>query len=67
MYVPGTKFEVKLTIKLGNVVIEPVTNGEIIESVTKMVGKSYKVMLEDGMTPEIHIVLMNNQTELISD
>lgn len=65
MYKPGTKFEVKVKIKQGQTIIEPGTKGEILEGVAKMVGKSYKVLLEDGRTAQLHIVIMNNQTEVI--
>ena len=67
MYKSGTKFEVKTRIKLGETVIEPGTKGEIIEGILKMVGKSYKVKLEDGRTPQIHIVIMNNNTEIVKE
>jgi len=32
-----------------------------------MVGKSYKVKFEDGREAQIHIVIMNNQTEVIKE
>jgi len=67
MYKPGTKFEVKIRIKQGNTVIEPGTKGEIIEGISKMVGKSYQVLLEDGRSVQIHIVVMNNQTKVINE
>lgn len=67
MYKPGTKFEVKVRIKQGQTVIEPGTKGEIIEGIDKMVGKSYKVKLDDGRTVQIHIVVMNNQTTVLTD
>ncbi len=67
MYVPGTKFRVVLKIKLGDEVFEPGLVGEIIEGVTKMVGKAYRVRFEDGRTAEIHMVIMNNQTEVIKE
>ena len=67
MYKPGTKFEVKIRIKQGTNVIEPGTKGEIVEGVDKMVGKSYKVLLNDGRTLQLHIVIMNNQTKVISN
>lgn len=65
MYKPGTKFEVKVRINQGSNVIEPGTKGEIVEGIDKMVGKSYKVNLDDGRTLQLHIVIMNNQTEVI--
>jgi len=67
MYKPGTKFEVKRRIKQGNTVIEPCTKGEIIEDISKMVGKSYQVLLEDGRTVQLHIVIMNNHKKVIND
>ena len=65
MYKPGTKIEVKVRIKQGETIIEPGTRGEILEGVAKMVGKSYRVRLDDGRTVQLHIVIMNNQTEVI--
>lgn len=67
MYVQGTKFKVGLRINLGDQVFEPGLTGEIVGSVEKMVGKSYKVKFEDGREAQIHIVIMNNQTEVIKD
>ena len=67
MYVPGTKFKVVLKIKLGDKEFEPGLIGEIVGSVTKMVGKAYKVKFEDGRTAEIHMVILNNQTEVIKE
>ncbi len=67
MYVPGTKFKVVLKIKLGDQVYEPGLIGELFGSVTKMVGKAYKVRFEDGRTAEIHMVILNTQTEIIKD
>lgn len=67
MYVPGTKFRVVLKIKLGDEVFEPGLVGEIVESVTKMVGKAYRVKFEDGRTAEVHMVILNNQTEVIKE
>ena len=66
MYKNGTKFEVKIKIKQGNTVIEPGTKGEILEGISKMVGKSYRVRLYDGWTVQPLIVIMNNQTEVIT-
>ena len=65
MYRPGTKIEVKVRIKQGQTIIEPGTRCEILEGVAKMVGKSYSVRLDDGRTVQLHIVIMNNQTEVI--
>ena len=67
MYVPGTKFKVVLKITLGDQVFEPGLVGEIIKGVNKMVGKAYSVRFEDGRTAEIHMVILNNQTEVIKD
>ncbi|MCI0482042.1 MAG: hypothetical protein L0213_10705 [Candidatus Dadabacteria bacterium] len=67
MYVPGTKFKVVLKIKAGEQVFEPGLTGEILGSVNKMVGKSYKVKFEDGRTAEIHMVIMNNQAQVLKD
>ena len=67
MYVPGTKFKVVLKIKAGEQVFEPGLTGEIVGSVNKMVGKSYKVKFDDGRIAEIHMVIMNNQAQVIKD
>ena len=67
MYVPGTKFKVGVRIILGDQVFEPGLVGEIVGSVEKMVGKSYKVKFEDGREAQIHIVIMNNQTKVIKE
>lgn len=68
MYLLKTRFEVKLKITLpSREFIEPGTRGTIESSVNKMVGKSYKVKLDDGRNVEIHMVVMNNQTEVIKD
>jgi len=67
MYVPGTKFKVVLKIKTGDQVFEPGLIGEIVGSVNKMVGKSYRVKFEDGRVAEIHMVIMNNQTQVLKD
>lgn len=64
---PGTKFKVVLRIKAVDQVFEPGLKGEIVGSVNKMVGKSYKVKFEDGRTAEIHMVIMNNQTQVLKD
>lgn len=66
MYIPGTKFKVEIRINLGDQVFEPGLTGEIVGSVKKMVGKSYQVKFEDGREAWIHVVIMNNQTEVIS-
>jgi hypothetical protein len=67
MYIPGTKFKVVLKIKSGDQVFEPGLVGEIVGSVNKMVGKAYRVKFEDGRTAEIHMVIMNNQAQVIKD
>jgi hypothetical protein len=67
MYVPGTKFKVVLKIKTGEQIFEPGLIGEIVGSVNKMVGKSYRVKFEDGRVAEIHMVIMNNQTQVLKD
>lgn len=68
MYIKGTRFEVKLKITLPNgEIIEPGTRGAIEGSVNKMVGKSYKAKLDDGRNVEIHMIIMNNQTEVLKD
>ncbi|MFI5323051.1 MAG: hypothetical protein ACHQ6U_05865 [Thermodesulfobacteriota bacterium] len=67
MYIPGAKFKVILKIKSGDQVFEPGLVGEIVGSVNKMVGKSYRVKFEDGRAAEIHMVILNNQTQIIKD
>ncbi|MEM7008115.1 MAG: hypothetical protein AAF462_03185 [Thermodesulfobacteriota bacterium] len=67
MYIPGTKFKVVLKIQIGDDIYEPGLEGEIIEPVTKMVGKSYKVEFADGRKTQIHNVIMNNQTEVVKE
>lgn len=66
MYKPGTIIEVKVRIEQGQTVIDPGTRGEILEGFAKMVGKSYSVKLEDGRTVQLHIVILNNQTEVVT-
>ena len=67
MYQPGTRFEVKLKIKSGSQEFEPGLRGTILQGVNKMVGKAYQVRFDDGRNAELHIVIMNNQTEVITD
>jgi len=67
MYIPGTKFKVVLPIKIGEQEYASGLVGEIQGSVTKMVGKAYRVKFEDGRTAEIHMVILNNQTEIIKE
>ena len=67
MYMPGTKFKVVLKIQIGDQVFEPGLIGEIIKPITKMVGKAYSVKFQDGRNAEIHVVIINNQTEVIKD
>ncbi len=67
MYIPGTKFRVVLRIQSRDQIFEPGLVGEIVEPITKMVGKAYRVRFEDGRNAEIHVVIINNQTEVIKD
>ena len=67
MYIPGTRFKVVLRIKAGDQVFEPGLEGEIIQPVSKMVGKAYRVKFSDGRSAEIHNVVLNNQTEVLKD
>ena len=67
MYQPGARFEVKLKIKSGSQEFEPGLKGTIVTGVKKMVGKAYQVRFEDGRTAELHVVIMNNQTKIITD
>ena len=67
MYQPGARFEVKLKIKLGSQEFEPGLKGTILQGVKKMVGKAYQVRFDDGRTAELHIVIMNNQTEIMTE
>ena len=67
MYLPGTRFEVKLRIKLGDEEFEPGLKGTILEGIPKMVGKAYQVKFDDGRIAQIHIVIMNNQTKIIAN
>lgn len=67
MYVQGTKFKVILKIKSGDQVFEPGLVGEILGSMKKMVGKAYRVKFEDGRVAEIHMVILNNQTQVLKD
>ena len=66
MYQPGTRFEVKIRIKLGDQEFEPGLKGVILHGIPKMVGKAYRVEFDDGRTAEIHIVIMNNQTYIVT-
>jgi len=67
MYIPGTKFKVVLPIKIGEQEYASGLTGEIEGSVTKMVGKAYRVKFEDGRTAEVHMVILNNHTEVIKE
>jgi len=67
MYVPGKRFKVVLKINSGDQVFEPGLEGEILQPVSKMVGKAYRVKFSDGRSAEIHNVVMNNQTEVLKD
>jgi hypothetical protein len=66
MYQPGTRFEVKLRIKLGDQEFEPGIEGTILQGIPKMVGKAYRVKFDDGRTAEIHMATMNNQIYIIT-
>jgi hypothetical protein len=66
MYQPGTRFEVKLRIKLGDQEFEPGLKGTILQGIPKMVGKAYRVKFDDDRTAEIHMATMNNQTYIIT-
>lgn len=67
MYIKGSRFKVVLKIKSGDQVFEPGLEGEIVQPVSKMVGKAYRVKFSDGRSAEIHNVVMNNQTEVLKD
>jgi hypothetical protein len=67
VYSPGTRFVVGLPIKLGDQVFEKGLKGTILEGIPKMVGKAYKVKFDDGRVAQIHIVIMNNQTKVITE
>jgi len=67
MYQPGTRFQVKLKIKQGDREFEPGLKGTILGGEKKMVGKAYRVRFDDGREAEIHIVIMKNQTQGITD
>jgi hypothetical protein len=67
MYQTGTRFEVKLKIKSGTQEFEPGLKGTIITGVKKMVGKAYQARFDDGRTAELHIVIMNNQSKIITE
>lgn len=66
MYQPGTRFEVKLRIKLGDQEFEPGIRGTVLQGIPKMVGRAYRVKFDDGRTAEIHVVTMNNHTYIIT-
>ena len=67
MYMTGTRFVVKLVIKLGDNQFEPGLRGTILGRVNKMVGKAYRVRFDDGREAELHVVIMNNQTRVITE
>jgi hypothetical protein len=67
MYMTGTRFVVKLVIKLGDYQFDPGLKGTILGSVNKMVGKAYRVRFDDGREAELHVVTMNNQTRVITE
>lgn len=64
MYVNGTRFEVKLPIRHGDQVYEKGLKGTITGHVNKMIGKAYTVEFDDGRNAELHMVIINNQTEI---
>lgn len=64
MYINGTRFEVKLPIKHGVQVFEKGLKGTITGHVDKMIGKAYTVKFDDGRNAELHMVIINNQTEI---
>ncbi len=66
MYQPGTRFEVKVRIKLGDQEFEPGLKGTVLQGIPKMVGKAYRVKFDDDRTAEIHMATMNNQTYIIT-
>lgn len=67
MYGSGTRFIVRVKIKMGDTEFEPGLKGTILGSVNKMVGKAYKVRFDDGRTTELHVVIMNNQTRTLTE
>lgn len=67
MYIPGTRFEVKLDIRHGKEVFPAGLSGTITGNVTKMIGSAYTVEFDDGRKAEIHMVIINNQTEILKD
>lgn len=64
MYVNGTRFEVKLPIRHGGQLFEKGLKGTITGHTDKMIGKSYTVKFDDGRNAELHMVIINNQTEI---
>lgn len=67
MYGQGTRFIVKVKIKLGDTEFEPGLKGTILGSVNKMVGKAYRVRFDDDRTAELHVVIMNNQVRTLTE
>lgn len=67
MYIKGTKFKVVIKINVGDQQFEPGLVGEIKGSENKMVGKAYEVKFEDERVAHLHMVILNNQTELIKE
>lgn len=65
MYTKGTSFRVVKKINLGEEQFESGLTGEITGSENKMVGKAYVVKFEDGRVAKLHMVILNNQTEVI--
>ncbi len=67
MYIQGTKLRVVLPINLNGSVFHKGLTGEIQGSVNKMVGKSYRIAFDDGRIADIHVVILNNQIEVIKN
>jgi len=67
MFKPGTRFKVKIKIKLGEQTFEPGLMGTITGHVDKMIGKAYTVKFDDGRESVIHMVIINNQTDIAKD
>jgi len=56
-----------LTIKLEDREFEPGLKGAFLGGVNKMVDKAHKVKFDDDMTIEIRMIIMNNQTKVITN
>lgn len=64
MFKPGTRFRVKIKIKTGDEIFEPGLAGTVTGHVDKMIGKAYSVRFDDGREAVIHMVVINNQTDI---